>query len=280
MNMKGVTADKVLENAADQVNADDATDGTDYLTDNFHGNIAKERVPTPGARGARGTELSTPGLEMDTGITADHDYVATPPGETLDHEMPDDKLRGPKHNLRDKTVWSLKLLRDRLNKKKAELNSRKVKNQTLKKKAVKVVSGKFLELFAGEGRLTKTVAEHAPAMSPKDLFNEMGQSTGSTGDLLLRRNQVKVLKEIRLGRIRWLHAAPPCNTLSEARRSDEHGSAKVLRTRERPEGLDPTNQRVWEANELAKFTAKACRAMLRAGGWFSIENQNAASCGS
>ena len=137
----------------------------------------------------------------------------------------------------------------------------------------------FLELFAGSGRLTKAVRMHAAVYVPQDVFDEKGKFVGGVMDLLVPDNQKRLKTLVRQQRVRWLHCAPPCNTFSRARRSDKWGSAKILRSVEFPLGFDEKNRRVAEANELTKFTARLCKAQLRAGGWFSIENQRAASCG-
>ena len=130
----------------------------------------------------------------------------------------------------------------------------------------------FLELFAGDGMLTKVVGQHAATYAPQDVFDSKGGYIGGKADLLLPANQKRLRTVVRKQEVRWLHCAPPCHTFSRARRSDHWGSARILRSTEHPLGFDKSNWQVAEANTLAKFTAKLCRTQLRAGGWFSIEN--------
>jgi hypothetical protein len=80
-------------------------------------------------------------------------------------------------------------------------------------------------------------------------------------------------KRIRLGLIRWLHLAPPCKTFSRTRRRDRYGTVKILRSNEKQAGLEPIPAKVREDNLLMQRSAVLSRAMIRAGGWFSIENQ-------
>lgn len=66
------------------------------------------------------------------------------------------------------------------------------------------------------------------------------------------------------------HMAPPCRTYTRARRSDEHGVVKVLRSDTKPEGWgDP------EAEEANKIVARMILLVLRLterGSTWSIEN--------
>ena len=66
------------------------------------------------------------------------------------------------------------------------------------------------------------------------------------------------------------HFAPPCRTLTMARRSDEHGEVPVLRSEERPEGWgdDDTKQ----ANEMIVRMVTLCLRLMARGATFSIEN--------
>ena len=94
-------------------------------------------------------------------------------------------------------------------------------------------------------------------------------------DLLRQADYQRLLKEIKKGRVRWLHLAPPCVTFSKARRSDKYGRVPPLRDRLHPMGFRCAGklpQRVVEANLLLKRTAALAIAQARSGGFFSIEN--------
>ena len=126
---------------------------------------------------------------------------------------------------------------------------------------------RFLELFAGSGRLTETVKKHAAVYIPQDIFDRKGKFVGGEMDLTVSENQVRIRTLVRKQKVRWLHCAPPCKTFSRARRTDQWGSAEIFRSEEYPMGfgLNEHEPRVAEANALAKFTAKLCRAQMRAG---------------
>ena len=130
----------------------------------------------------------------------------------------------------------------------------------------------FLELFAGEGMLTKVVGQYAATCVPQDIYDGGDNYVGGKMDLLIPENQKRLRTMVRKQEVRWLHCAPPCKTFSRARRSDRWGSAKILRSTEQPMGFDMWDRQVTEANTIAKFTARLCRTQLRAGGWFSVEN--------
>ena len=65
--------------------------------------------------------------------------------------------------------------------------------------------------------------------------------------------------------------APPCRTFSLARRSDEHGRVRAIRTAEKPEG-DPTDAEAVKANLLANRCAALAIQQWKRGAFFSIEN--------
>ncbi|CAJ1364653.1 unnamed protein product [Effrenium voratum] len=66
------------------------------------------------------------------------------------------------------------------------------------------------------------------------------------------------------------HFAPPCRTLTEARRSDEHGAAREMRTHQHPEGWgDPE---VEEANKVVEKMVALCVILHLRGRIFAIEN--------
>ncbi|CAE8629493.1 unnamed protein product, partial [Polarella glacialis] len=93
---------------------------------------------------------------------------------------------------------------------------------------------RFGEFFAGAGGLTMTIreasAEIVEAMTPLDWWDNWDVATDEG-----YASAVESVADLDHG-----HFAPPCKSLSKARRTDKHGSAKVLRTEARPEGLgDP-----------------------------------------
>ena len=66
------------------------------------------------------------------------------------------------------------------------------------------------------------------------------------------------------------HFAPPCRTLTEARRTDHHGSAKVLRSIQYPEGWGDGDAD--EANRIVERMVMLCLILVGRGKTFSIEN--------
>ena len=67
----------------------------------------------------------------------------------------------------------------------------------------------------------------------------------------------------------WRHMAPPCRTFTKARRTDEHGTVKALRSKERPEGFG--DDQTVEANTITDRCVLA-EKQLDEGKWFSMEN--------
>ena len=66
------------------------------------------------------------------------------------------------------------------------------------------------------------------------------------------------------------HFAPPCRSLTRARRSDEHGVSKVLRSDECPEGWG--DKEAVEGNAIAARTVMLILRLLTRGRTFSVEN--------
>ena len=134
--------------------------------------------------------------------------------------------------------------------------------------------GYFCELFAGAAGLSAAVRRVGKVARPlSSLTPDYQHRTGF--NLLNLSDFQKLLKEIKQGRIRWLHAAPPCKTFSRARRNDCFAKARTLRTPAEPAGvriLGRIPMHVQEANVLATRTAKLCKAQMRANGFFSVEN--------
>lgn len=66
------------------------------------------------------------------------------------------------------------------------------------------------------------------------------------------------------------HFAPPCRTLSRARRTDEHGSVPVLRDDEHPEGWGSAEAE--EGNQIVARMVLLCLMLVARGATFAIEN--------
>lgn len=125
----------------------------------------------------------------------------------------------------------------------------------------------FWELFAGFCGLSLAVsaamAGAAIVMDPLDAYQ---------GDnMLLDETFNRTARKCKMDNVSWLHMAPPCRTFTKARRSDEHGSVKELRTSECPEG-DPNEKETVEANLLANRCAALAIQQWKLGKFFSIEN--------
>ena len=122
------------------LNYDHAADRADHLTDHFCRNAVLEQASTPGTRGARGAVLRPLGFEEPTDdegmevlpeLTAKNevnlkmnldeptvkDYGNTPRGETDGPDTDEMTRHGPKHYLKDRAIWSLSRLRERLGEK-------------------------------------------------------------------------------------------------------------------------------------------------------------------
>ena len=66
------------------------------------------------------------------------------------------------------------------------------------------------------------------------------------------------------------HFAPPCRTLTKARRNDQYGEVPTIRSEERPEGWgDPQAE---EANEIIRRMVLLCMMLHKRGATFAIEN--------
>ena len=148
----------------------------------------------------------------------------------------------------------------------------RVKSTGLMRK--QATGGTFVELFAGVAGLSRAVQAKGLKVASLSDFDPTYKARTSF-DLLKVSDFSRLFRFIKQQKVRWLHAAPPCKTFSRARRSDEFGCVKKLRPIGHPEGLGPPSLRPWAvagANKLANLTARLCRAQLRAGGQFSVEN--------
>ena len=66
------------------------------------------------------------------------------------------------------------------------------------------------------------------------------------------------------------HLAPPCRTLAKSRRTDEHGSVKVLRSEKHPE--EWVDGEAVEANLIISRMVILCLLLHKSGATFSVEN--------
>ena len=121
----------------------------------------------------------------------------------------------------------------------------------------------FLEIFFGSGNLSSAVSELAGSLSvvlslPGSEFCNVNVANDSDFELLLDTAAD------------WKHLAPPCKSLSKARRKDKFANVKVLRSAERPEGFGCKITK--EANILVERSVEIARKQLESGGFFSMEN--------
>ena len=155
-----------------------------------------------------------------------------------------------------------------------------------------------MELLAGTANLTREMRRLGlRTREPADISSADRKSFQLQFDILKPEHFRKLCKLLKTGQIRWVHMAPPCGTLSSARRKDKHGYAAPLRSKKHPEGqpreeleheaitMNPSlppeainkiveqhTERVKEANEIVRRTTKLARVQIRMGQWFSIEN--------
>ena len=126
----------------------------------------------------------------------------------------------------------------------------------------------FAELFAGTGVLSRAVSESG---IPTDWPNEASEGGTDFRD----EEQVELLRchlrsIVADGQQLVLHIAPPCHTFSRAK--DRSGRTRV-RSREKPDGLEPASWEVIEANVIARNAyslARWAREELKA--FVSMEN--------
>ena len=125
---------------------------------------------------------------------------------------------------------------------------------------------KFSELFAGFAGLTEAVrsicASVAVVTEPHDKF--YGSALEDDKEFLEMDEQDPSETAD------WKHFAPPCRTMTKARRSDRHGKVRKLRSEERPEGFG--DKQTVEANLLADRTAHLSERQVKLGKFFSVEN--------
>ena len=129
----------------------------------------------------------------------------------------------------------------------------------------------FLEIFAGAAGLTSAVKRvGGVAISACDINSDTAEV--KVFDLTNNACFKEVKTLLKRKKVRWLHLAPPCKTFSKARKRDKWAKVRKLRSRAKPDGLEPKTPLVREANLLASRSAQLATIQLKAGGWFSIEN--------
>ena len=122
----------------------------------------------------------------------------------------------------------------------------------------------FGEFFAGMGGFSETVEELGcdaiTISSPLDGYDGWDILTDDG-----QREGQRLCSEIDHG-----HFAPPCRTLTMARREDEFGSVKQLRSASSPEGLgDPQSE---EANNIVQRMVALILLLVSRGRTFAVEN--------
>ena len=124
----------------------------------------------------------------------------------------------------------------------------------------------FQELFAGAAGLTEAIRNKCKDwVTARDPHDELyGSDLGKEEEFL------EMVDEPPEDTPDWKHLAPPCRTFTKARRDDEHGRCKQLRSEGKPEGFgDPQAE---EANVLADRTVAICEKQDDLGKFFSVEN--------
>ena len=123
----------------------------------------------------------------------------------------------------------------------------------------------FLELFAGQGNLSKSLATSSAGKvqvrDPRDSRHGW--------DIAEDEAFLDALENCRS--VDWLHAAPPCTRFSKARRQDNSTRNGWVDLKWR---ADPRRDRERDksAQSIAERTAELALQQLEAGRWFSIEN--------
>ena len=125
---------------------------------------------------------------------------------------------------------------------------------------------KFSELFAGFAGLTEAIrsicANVASVSEPHDKF--YGSALEDDREFL------EMDEEDPSETADWKHFAPPCRTMTKARRSDRYGKVPKLRSETRPEGFG--DEQTVQANLLADRTAHLSERQVELRKYFSVEN--------
>ena len=110
------------------------------------------------------------------------------------------------------------------------------KRQRHRSKNPRAGAATFVEVFAGVAGLTAAVKRRGmPATALTDWDPTYTRKLAF--DLLRTSDFNKLCRMIKRGKVKWLHAAPPCKTFSRARRKDKYATCRVLRSIE--------NRREW-----------------------------------
>eukprot|EP00435_Cladocopium_sp_Y103_P000377 s3357_g1.t1 len=124
---------------------------------------------------------------------------------------------------------------------------------------------KFLELFAGQAGFSGAVK-----LACGDLVETMSHQDAWTTcwDILKDEDFEKARSWVRLAD--HTHLAPPCKSFTKARRSDKHGTAKIIRSPAQPAGWgDPMAE---EGNKIAERVGILLDDAEHAGNTSSVEN--------
>lgn len=124
----------------------------------------------------------------------------------------------------------------------------------------------FWELFSGFCGLSNAVQSKLPNSrmgAPLDI--KQGQ------DLTDDDTFTAIVHKIDNENEDWVHMATPCQTFTRARRNDEHGSVRTLRSKDKPEG-DPQDKLAVQGNLLAARSAAIAIRQWKRNKFFSIEN--------
>ena len=123
----------------------------------------------------------------------------------------------------------------------------------------------FLELFAGHGGFTGAVRRCCG-----DAVKVLEGQDEWTTEWDIRKDVDFEKARVWCREADHTHFAPPCRSMTRARRSDEHGTVPVIRSEERPEGWGhPVAE---EGNQIAERTANLVDCVEEGRGTFSIEN--------
>ena len=118
-------------------------------------------------------------------------------------------------------------------------------------------------MFAGDAGLTKAVSQiGGPKIRVRTPHDARYGQDITQDDEFLQMMEAEAP--------RWRHMAPPCRTFTKARCTDEHGTVKALRSKERPEGFG--DDQTVEANTITDRCVSLAEKQLDEGKWFSMEN--------
>jgi hypothetical protein len=123
-----------------------------------------------------------------------------------------------------------------------------------------------LELFAGQGGLSRALGRRGFKVLAYELFDEAGNEQPEF-DLSRWSVVLEVLRMLRSGMIKFVHLGTPCESFSVLRQC--FGSS--TRTVDRPEGDGSCPKEVL-GNRLARHSAAVIRTALQCDVWFTLEN--------